>query len=103
MIKYILIKLYKPHVTRRKRSSQLAVAQLHNKAPKALKNLGSAQKRTRTPSARIDGSHVLTRRHARARKSRIISRAALWPGAPLTPPPGWVEAPHMYKPGIGER
>jgi hypothetical protein len=31
----------------------------------------------------------------RARKSRVISRAALWPGAPVTPPPGWVEAPHM--------
>src|ERR1700685_4120025 len=41
--------------------------------------------------------------HRRARKSRSISRAALWPGAPVTPPPGWVEAPHMYKPGIGAR
>ena len=36
-------------------------------------------------------------------RRRIISRAALKPGAPVTPPPGWVEAPHMYKPGIGER
>ena len=43
------------------------------------------------------------RRHRLARKSRIISRAALKPGAPVTPPPGWVEAPHMYKPGTGER
>ena len=27
--------------------------------------------------------------------SARISRAALWPGAPVTPPPGWVPAPHM--------
>ncbi len=24
-----------------------------------------------------------------------ISRAALYPQAPITPPPGWVAAPHM--------
>ncbi len=30
-----------------------------------------------------------------ARRSRMISRAALWPGAPVTPPPGWVAEPHM--------
>ena len=29
------------------------------------------------------------------RKSRRISWAALWPGAPVTPPPGWVPEPHM--------
>ena len=28
-------------------------------------------------------------------RSLRISRAALWPGAPVTPPPGWVPAPHM--------
>ena len=28
-------------------------------------------------------------------RSRRISRAALAPGAPMTPPPGWVEEPHM--------
>jgi hypothetical protein len=27
-------------------------------------------------------------------KSRKISRAALWPGAPVTPPPGWPPEPH---------
>ena len=27
-------------------------------------------------------------------KSRRISRAALWPGAPVTPPPGWPPEPH---------
>ena len=32
------------------------------------------------------------------RKSARISRAALWPGAPVTPPPGWVPEPHMYSP-----
>ena len=37
----------------------------------------------------------LHRGHRRRRKSFSISRAALCPGAPVTPPPGWVEAPHM--------
>jgi hypothetical protein len=34
--------------------------------------------------------------HPRRRrlKSRKISRAALCPGAPVTPPPGWLPAPH---------
>ncbi len=27
--------------------------------------------------------------------SQRISRAALYPHAPITPPPGWVAAPHM--------
>src|SRR5690606_23786357 len=27
--------------------------------------------------------------HQRLLRSRRISRAALWPGAPVTPPPGW--------------
>ena len=39
--------------------------------------------------------HPLHRGHRRRRKSFSISRAALCPGAPVTPPPGWVEAPHM--------
>ena len=56
------------------------------------KTFEAASRRLRTRSA-----------YRRERKSRIISRAALWPGAPVTPPPGWVEAPHMYKPGTGER
>jgi hypothetical protein len=56
------------------------------------------------PSWELDLSSVLKMPliHRLARKSRIISRAALWPGAPVTPPPGWVEAPHM-RPGIGIR
>jgi len=36
-------------------------------------------------------------------KSARISRAALCPGAPVTPPPGWVPAPHIYRPGRGPR
>ena len=36
-----------------------------------------------------------TRRTRPRRKSAMISRAALWPGAPVTPPPGCVPAPHM--------
>ena len=31
-------------------------------------------------------------------RSRRISPAALAPGAPITPPPGWVLEPHMYIP-----
>lgn len=31
----------------------------------------------------------------RAFASFRISRAALWPGAPVTPPPGCVPAPHI--------
>ena len=37
------------------------------------------------------------------RKSAMISRAALWPGAPVTPPPGCVPEPHMYNPFSGPR
>ena len=31
---------------------------------------------------------------ARASRSRMISKAALRPGRPVTPPPGWAPAPH---------
>jgi hypothetical protein len=37
------------------------------------------------------------------RKSLAITRAALCPGAPVTPPPGWVPAPHRYSPGSAPR
>ena len=46
----------------------------------------------RTP--RVRGSHA-ARKRARRRKSARIWWAALWPGAPVTPPPGWVPEPHM--------
>ncbi len=36
-------------------------------------------------------------------RSFKISRAALYPHAPITPPPGWVAAPHMYRSFIGVR
>ena len=39
----------------------------------------------------IDGGHFTTP----CLKSFRISRAALAPGAPITPPPGWVPEPHM--------
>src|SRR5690606_40432841 len=29
--------------------------------------------------------------------------AALYPGAPVTPPPGWVPEPHRYRPGMAPR
>src|SRR5579871_1352826 len=32
-----------------------------------------------------------------------ISRAALRPAVPMTPPPGWQPAPHRYSPGSGVR
>lgn len=37
------------------------------------------------------------------RKSAAITREALCPGAPVTPPPGWVPAPHRYRPGKAPR
>ena len=33
--------------------------------------------------------------------ARRISLAQLYPGAPITPPPGWAPAPHIYNPAIG--
>ena len=39
--------------------------------------------------------------HYRARSRAIISLAALRPARPMTPPPGWVPAPHKYKPSSG--
>ncbi len=35
--------------------------------------------------------------------TRSISRAALRPQAPITPPPGWLAAPQRYSPPIGVR
>ena len=32
-----------------------------------------------------------------------ISRAALYPGAPITPPPGCAPDPHKYRPRTGVR
>ena len=36
-------------------------------------------------------------------KSRMISRAALCPGKPVTPPPGCAPEPHRYSPASGMR
>ena len=36
-------------------------------------------------------------------KSRSTSRAQLWPGAPVTPPPGWAPEPQRYSPFTGVR
>ena len=41
----------------------------------------------------VAGSRVEDRRPRHPRRSLRISRAALWPGMPVTPPPGWVPAP----------
>src|SRR5437867_246236 len=35
--------------------------------------------------------------------SRSTAWAALWPGAPVTSPPGCVPEPHRYRPAIGVR
>ena len=50
------------------------------------------------PTGNLDSSNgeaVMGLLKLRRLKSRRISRAALWPGAPVTPPPGWVPEPHM--------
>ena len=36
-------------------------------------------------------------------RSASTSAAQLWPGAPVTPPPGWLPAPHIYRPFNGPR
>jgi hypothetical protein len=36
-------------------------------------------------------------------RSRSTSRAQLWPGAPVTPPPGCAPDPHRYRPRSGVR
>lgn len=36
-------------------------------------------------------------------RSRRISCAAFRPQIPITPPPGWLAAPHRYSPGMGVR
>src|SRR5690606_39390360 len=41
---------------------------------------------------RVHAAAPMSMRRPRSRKT---SRAALAPGAPMTPPPGWVEEPHM--------
>lgn len=38
-----------------------------------------------------------------SRRSRTISRAALCPGAPVTPPPGCAPEPQWYSPLSGPR
>src|SRR5206468_11065312 len=42
-------------------------------------------------------------RHRRRRRSAFTTRAALWPGAPITPPPGCVPEPQRYSPRRGVR
>ncbi len=71
--------------------------------------------RTRHPSLRYKARHRpgsaqparvllgVTSGQRRRLASRRISRAALWPGMPVTPPPGCVPEPHRYSPGIGPR
>ena len=41
--------------------------------------------------------------YLKRRQSPKISRAALWPGAPITPPPGCVPEPQRYKRPTGVR
>src|SRR6266536_1700783 len=36
-------------------------------------------------------------------RSPITTRAALWPGMPVTPPPGCAPEPHRYRPASGVR
>ena len=57
--------------------------------PSPLRGEGGAR---RPPARSPSAPH---RRNRRRRKSLKISRAALCPGAPVTPPPGWVDAPHI--------
>src|SRR5690606_437256 len=53
--------------------------------------------------AGTDDDGVIFRGRVHRPASRMISRAALAPGAPMTPPPGWVLEPHMYRFFTGAR
>ena len=48
-----------------------------------------------TPDRPVLAQRALPLRTRRRFMSRRISCAALWPGAPVTPPPGCVPAPHI--------
>ena len=66
------------------------VGRLHQqrkRTPSPLEGEGGVRGR----SALADHLHLITP----CLKSFSISRAALAPGAPMTPPPGWVPEPHM--------
>jgi len=53
---------------------------------------------------RLTGRRQAVDQRTRPRlKSRTISRAALCPGSPVTPPPGCAPAPHRYNPASGMR
>ena len=66
----------------------------HQHLPAAAGQIRGADKAV---MAGADNNAVVVRRHARTPRpiSRKISRAALAPGAPITPPPGCVLDPHI--------
>ena len=56
--------------------------------------------------AKVENANALERLQARrlqGRRSASTAAAALCPGAPVTPPPGWAPEPHRYSPGSGMR
>src|SRR3989449_3073121 len=52
---------------------------------------------------RSTGARGLTHADRRRGQSSRTAIAALWPAAPITPPPGCAPAPHRYKPRTGVR
>src|SRR5207245_1817899 len=54
-------------------------------------------------SVRGPGSQGLTHADRSSDQSSRTAIAALWPAAPITPPPGCAPAPHKYSPRTGVR
>src|SRR5207245_2463457 len=52
---------------------------------------------------RSAGAQGLTHADRRLGQSSSTAIAALWPAAPITPPPGCAPAPHRYRPRTGVR
>jgi hypothetical protein len=57
----------------------------------------------RVPLGRLGSMTGCVHTDARRLRRPRISRAALRPGVPITPPPGWAAAPHRYRPRSGVR
>ena len=87
-----------------KNEKRQTVFEAGNPNPVQIHRIGGARRQRQRSQhddmAKPDQSDAATAPEAMSRArplpiSRRISRAALWPGSPVTPPPGWVDEPHI--------
>ena len=86
-------------LARHRRTAQLLGGLQQQHRPAAARQVGRANQPV--VAAADDDAVVGTATggaHCRRPRSRRMASAALAPGAPMTPPPGWVLEPHMYMP-----